>query len=346
MKIRNFFWSMVVISVLIACCSKSALAEVAYSSFGPGNDYQGFSYYGIGRSSTSSPNIHVACQFTSIETGILESIDVAIQRASFIGVDNMQFNLWTDEENQPGSLLWTGTVEPNAAGIWTLAAVQPILPTAPLLVEGETYWLSARAESGNSQYGWNLNSQQIYAMIVYDSAGGTNWQVSSHRTQPAFRVNVTRATIVAPESFTVTRGEYISGGLPELTESDNMDLSIRRLVTDLHSRTEFGVKSTSPTAFPTTFGFSLEGAVIASSNVVQTIELFDYDAAAWELVNTMDAVRTPGSDSVVTATPTGDLSRFVEAGTMCIEARIHFQSDSPRQRFASNTDQAVWTIGQ
>ena len=85
--------------------------------------------------------------------------------------------------------------------------------------------------------------------------------------------------------------------------------------------------------------------MFARSNVVQTIELFDYDAAAWELVNTTDAARSPAPDSVVTVAATGDLSRFVEAGTMCIEARINFQSDSARQRFASNTDQTVWTIG-
>ena len=66
----------------------------------------------------------------------------------------------------------------------------------------------------------------------------------------------------------------------------------------------------------------------------------------WELVDTADAARSPAPDSVVTAAATGDLSRFVEAGTMCIEARVHFQSDRPRQRFASNTDQAIWTIGQ
>ena len=153
-------------------------------------------------------------------------------------------------------------------------------------------------------------------------------------------------TVVVPDSFSVTRGDYVAGGLPELAESDNMDLSLRRRVSDIQSRTEFDVMGTSPTASPMTFEFTLEGAVFARSNVVQTIELFDYDTASWELVSTTDAARSPNPDSVVTVAATGDLARFVEAGTMCIETRIHFQSDSPRQRFASNTDQAVWSIGQ
>ena len=151
---------------------------------------------------------------------------------------------------------------------------------------------------------------------------------------------------VVPNSFLVTRGDYVSGDETDLADSDNADLSLRRSNSDLQSRTEFEVKSTSPTATPTIFEFTLEGSVFARGNVVQTIELFDYDTAAWELVDTTNANRAPMPDTVVTATATGDLSRFVEAGTMCIEARILYKSDRNRQKFASNTDQAIWTIGQ
>ena len=84
---------------------------------------------------------------------------------------------------------------------------------------------------------------------------------------------------VAPDSVTTTRGEYVSGDATSLAESDNVDYQLRRAIADTQSRTEFEVKSTSPTATPTTFEFTLEGAVFARANVVQTIELFDYDAA-------------------------------------------------------------------
>jgi hypothetical protein len=149
-------------------------------------------------------------------------------------------------------------------------------------------------------------------------------------------------TTVMPESFLVTRGNYISGGIAELGTSDNLDLSIQRGVSDIQSRTEFEVAGTSSTANPATLEVTLEGAVFARSTVVQTIELYDYVAAAWELVDTRDA--TNMVDSTVTVAATGDLSRFVDPATLRIEARIHFQSVSPRQRFASNTDQFFWTI--
>lgn len=76
------------------------------------------------------------------------------------------------------------------------------------------------------------------------------------------------------------------------------------------------------------------------------IELFDYELGDWELVDTTNAARAPLPDKVVNATPAGDLSRFVEPGTMCIEARIRYKSDRNRQTFTSNTDQVVWPIGQ
>jgi hypothetical protein len=157
-------------------------------------------------------------------------------------------------------------------------------------------------------------------------------------------LTVTAPSVVAPDSVTTTRGNFVSGDVTSLADSDNVDYSIQRSTSDVQSRTEFVVKSFSPTATPTSFEFTLEGSVFARSNVVQTIELFDYVANDWVLVDSQNAARSPAPDSVVTVAATGDLSRFVQAGTMCVETRIHFQSDSPRQRFASNTDQAIWTI--
>ncbi len=149
---------------------------------------------------------------------------------------------------------------------------------------------------------------------------------------------------VTPNSFLVTRGQYFSGDETDLAVSDNSDLSLRRLDTDIQSRTEFVVKGFSPIVTPSSLEFTLEGAVFARSNVVQTIELFDYVAASWEIIDSRNAVRSPAPDSVVTVAATGDLSRFVEAGTMSVEARVRYKSDSPRQNFASNTDQTIWMI--
>ncbi len=38
---------------------------------------------------------------------------------------------------------------------------------------------------------------------------------------------------VTPDSFSVTRGSYVSGGVVELAASDNADLSLRRATADI-----------------------------------------------------------------------------------------------------------------
>lgn len=151
-------------------------------------------------------------------------------------------------------------------------------------------------------------------------------------------------TVVIPDSVMATRGLYISGDAASLAESDNVDFAMQRLVTDTQSRTEFEVLGTSPTASPASLEVTLEGAVFARSTVVQSIELWDYTLGDWELVDSRNA--TNMVDSTATVAATGDLNRFVDQATLSVQARIHFQSLNARQRFASNTDQFIWTIGQ
>ncbi len=150
--------------------------------------------------------------------------------------------------------------------------------------------------------------------------------------------------MVVPDSFLVTYGVHVSGDETDLATSDNADLSIKRLGTDVQSRTEFEVVGTSSTAAPSNLEVTMEGAVFARATVVQTIEFWNYMSGAWELVDTRNA--TNMIDSTIIVAATGDLSRFVNQTTFTLEARVHFQSTSPRQRFSSNTDQFIWMIGQ
>ncbi|MEM7457544.1 MAG: hypothetical protein AAF456_24640, partial [Planctomycetota bacterium] len=100
--------------------------------------------------------------------------------------------------------------------------------------------------------------------------------------------------------------------------------------------------TTSPVAMPNFMEITVEASVFARSSVTQTIELFNYDTMAWEQVDSRPASRF--SDITVSATPGGDLSRFVEPGTNQTEVRIRYNSASPRQQFSCNVDQIIWTI--
>ncbi len=150
--------------------------------------------------------------------------------------------------------------------------------------------------------------------------------------------------VVVGETLTVAPGIQNAGGLPELEASDNMDLNLFRDPTSTAAVTQFVLSATSPTASPTVFEFTLEGNCVSRPNVVQRIEFFNYLTNAYEVVDERNANRTPNPDLTVTAAPGGDLSRFVDQNSRAIQARIRYRADSPRAGFASNTDQAVWTI--
>ena len=148
---------------------------------------------------------------------------------------------------------------------------------------------------------------------------------------------------VAIDSFEFTRGNYSSGTVADLASSDNSDVSGRRNSSDTVSRVFLEVKGVSPTETPSSLKFTLEASVFARSTVVQSIDLFNYDTATWEEVDSQPAAAFV--DSTVMVSATGDLSRFVEDGTNCIEARCRYESPSARQQFTANVDQVLWTIG-
>lgn len=152
----------------------------------------------------------------------------------------------------------------------------------------------------------------------------------------------TGTVTLTPATVTTTRGNYFSGDVAEISESDNADYSIRRSNTDIQSRTEFVVEAVSPNQSPTLMEVTLESSVFARTNVNQIIELFDYDSNSWEQIDTRAAARF--ADSTTTVQPSGDVARFVETGTGNIQARVRYLSDNPRQSFGSNTDLFSWTI--
>ncbi|MEM7457732.1 MAG: hypothetical protein AAF456_25630 [Planctomycetota bacterium] len=157
-------------------------------------------------------------------------------------------------------------------------------------------------------------------------------------------LNMETITAVPAQGFFVDKGEYVAGGLPELDESDNSDLSARRLNTDIQSRVIVEFESTSSTSNPTTFEFSIESSVFARSNISLEIDFFNYATAMWEQVDSANASRF-GDSTIVVDNLAGDLSRFVEPGTGLIETRIRYRSASARQMFSANIDQVFWNIG-
>ncbi|MEM7453714.1 MAG: VCBS repeat-containing protein [Planctomycetota bacterium] len=148
--------------------------------------------------------------------------------------------------------------------------------------------------------------------------------------------------LVPVTDFAVTRGELGSEGLIELGVSDDDGFILVRENIDPQPRTTVELKGISPVAVPQSLEFTLESFVFSRVGVTQSVEMFNYDTSSWEQVDTRPAARF--QDEVLTLTIAGDTSRFVEPGTLCIEARVDFRAANPRAKFSSSMDHFFWLI--
>ena len=179
----------------------------------------------------------------------------------------------------------------------------------------------------------------ISGIGIFDSTGET-WLANTSGT--IYQIDGLVPALVQTESISITAGIQSGGDVFSLACSDNVDYSARRNNSDLQSRVVAEMKTTSPTATPTSFEFTFEAAVFARTTVNQSIDFFNYVTGSWEEVNVGTAQRF--TDRTVTVVGTGDLSRFVDLSNLCIEARVRFRSPVARQQFTANMDQAVWRI--
>ncbi|MEM7454950.1 MAG: hypothetical protein AAF456_11425 [Planctomycetota bacterium] len=147
---------------------------------------------------------------------------------------------------------------------------------------------------------------------------------------------------VTPDTATVSRGTYTAGTAADLATSDNSDFSGVRSSTDLQAIVQVDVKGTTNVATPASFDFVVEGSVFSRGAVTQQVFLYDYVNDGFELVDTRPAPRN--FDATATIVPTGDLSRFVQPGTGCVEARIRYQAAVQRAQYGANIDMTIWNI--
>ena len=206
----------------------------------------------------------------------------------------------------------------------------------------DTLYASIYVSGGTGFYGtWDTTTGAFTTITLLENLPP---DVDGYELMLAIRENSTGPVTVSAASVTTTRGTYVSGGLAEIIASDNADYRVSRNNADTLSRTEITCTSTSPTQTPTSIEVTVEGAVFARSNVVQTIEVFDYTNGVWVAIDSRNANRSPQPDLTVTAAVVGTLADFVNDADGEISARVRYQSDNRRQNFTSNTDLLEWTI--
>jgi hypothetical protein len=154
--------------------------------------------------------------------------------------------------------------------------------------------------------------------------------------------NVIPASI-SPSSYTLFRGVLLSGGLPQLIDSDNQRLAFGPgiVLNRTESPAQIVVESTSPIEGVGELTFTVEGGATAAG-LNQTIQLFNFQTNAYEDLDTRAA---SVGDSVVTRTPAGDPNRFIQPGTRKMRTRVVYAlANAAPRSWRIEVDQVKWSV--
>lgn len=152
---------------------------------------------------------------------------------------------------------------------------------------------------------------------------------------------------VLPDSFAITRGTYLSGGLSDLFDSDDLRIAAREAppFTVQDPGVQLTITGVAPSQNVASLQFSVEAACtgLPSTSLKQRIEAFDYVANAWVIV---DERQPSTSDQVVTVTLTNP-NRFVQSGTRKMSARVsYFDTGVFAPAWEGRFDRTVWIAQQ
>lgn len=151
---------------------------------------------------------------------------------------------------------------------------------------------------------------------------------------------------VLPVQFQVTRGILTGGGLDSLLASDENRLIIRQGVrlSPSDPPVQVVVEGVAPNADISRLTFECEAMTnsIPPSNVMQTIELYDFLADHWV---TVDSGPASGMDRLIEAHRTSAPSNYVQSGTNRVRARISWrQSGITANVWEVRIDKLAWRV--
>jgi len=151
-------------------------------------------------------------------------------------------------------------------------------------------------------------------------------------------------TTFNPSSFTLFRGSVVSGTLSSLFSSDDDHLALRpgAVFSTAEPPIQVILEGTSPEPSPPVLSFLLESHA-SISNAVQKISFYNFDTSEYEL---MDSRPAPSTDVEVRVNVVSNPSRFIEAGTLKVKARISYKALGPTFIYPwhARLDRARWVL--
>ncbi len=150
---------------------------------------------------------------------------------------------------------------------------------------------------------------------------------------------------VVPDVVDVNFGGLISGTVDDLATSDDEYFKAYARVKKSPG-IELVVECQSPTEDPIRLNMMIESSQASlPSRFSEVVEFYDFTTGAFEEVRKRG--RVPSRDKVLQCEPTGDLSRFVEAGTGRVRARLQYTRANVNrgfQRYKIKVDHIQWEI--
>lgn len=191
--------------------SAQAAAVPIYSTLGPGDSYNSWSGYDIGRPGYEWDRGE---QFTfGGPSYTLDSIEIVLKQVYInccpVGGLGMTVDVWlmSDAGGKPGTPIegWSfDDLEINPQILMGNSTLHPVL------VPGTPYWLVASTPDSSSWAEW-LKSSPIVLGTHVRRLGSGDWEVYSNITQGAFRINGT--PVIPPPPVVPAPGAVILGSI-------------------------------------------------------------------------------------------------------------------------------------
>jgi hypothetical protein len=178
---------------------------VIYDSFGPGQTYGADAWGAVGPSNTLIPGADdaVALSFTPSNTLTFDAVLMPLAYDS--GANSAIVNLTPDVGGQPGP---TPLETFSPSGLPTFPSgtvVQMNSVNDPVLIGGDTYWITFFPGASNSVMSWFFNSTGV---IGFDGSldGGSTWNFDAINTAPAMEVLGNQVSTPEPSSLAMLAG--------------------------------------------------------------------------------------------------------------------------------------------
>lgn len=172
------------LALLVVCLAAPMMADIAYSNLGNPPFYDCCNGWTVGGDGSPVGRIDNAQQFTSLTSGTVSQIDVALGWVTG-GTPGATIQLWTSVNDLPGIMLGSGTVSNLPVFGQTSSQVATITGDLGSITAGQQYFVVVLADQGAWE-AWNWNTQGDIGLLL--QGDGTGWNSFPGNTLGAFDV--------------------------------------------------------------------------------------------------------------------------------------------------------------